>query len=220
MLPVQRERFTEQIKAQPELAVYILQGLVARLRDVSLILANPRAAINQVRMNWQPLIKKKAPVKISIVSLATCAGCSAVMLDDQILAQILEVAEINYCPMLIDQDHIQEADVALIDGAVRLKEDQEKLEEARAKSRFVAAWGTCAAFGGIPAEANRFEVEDLIAETFGQTSDVFAYYLSGERGVEQRTYQEKGVALLRKAGKLDDFVKVDYYVPGSILSVS
>ncbi|HZU87439.1 MAG TPA: hypothetical protein VFF78_08140, partial [Anaerolineaceae bacterium] len=156
----------------------------------------------------------QAPVKISIVSLATCAGCSAVMLDDQILAQILEVAEINYCPMLIDQDRIQEADVALIDGAVRLKEDQEKLEEARAKSRFVAAWGTCAAFGGIPAEANRFEVEDLIAETFGQTSDIYSYYLSGERGVEQKTYQEKGVALLRKAGKLDDFVKVDYYVPG------
>jgi F420-non-reducing hydrogenase small subunit len=214
LLPVGRDRFDEQVKARPELAVYLLQSLVARLRQISVVLANPRATVSRVRKSWQPLIQKQAPVKISIVSLATCAGCSAVLLDAEILAQVLAVAEINYCPMLIDQDRIQEADLVLIDGAVRLKEDQEKLEEARAKSRFVAAWGTCAAFGGIPAEANRFELEDLIAATFGQSADTFAYYLSGERGAGSRAYREEGVSLLRKAGKLDDFVKVDYYVPG------
>jgi F420-non-reducing hydrogenase small subunit len=214
LLPVQRARFAEQIKAQPELAVYILQGLVARLRQVSAILANPRAAVNVVRKNWQPLIRRQERVKISIVSLGTCAGCSAVLLDDQILGQVLEAAEIVYCPMLIDQERLPEADVVLVDGVVRLKEDQEKLEEARVKSRILAAWGTCAAFGGIPAEANRFELEDLIKETYGHTADTFAYYLSGERGVGQKTYQGEGVAMLRKAGKVDDFVKVDYYVPG------
>jgi F420-non-reducing hydrogenase small subunit len=107
-----------------------------------------------------------------------------------------------------------EADVALIDGAVRLKEDEEKLEEARTKSRFAVAWGTCAAFGGIPAHANRYELEDLIQETYGQTSDAYAYYLSGTGGVEHTTYQEQGIALLRKTYELDDFVRVDYYVPG------
>jgi F420-non-reducing hydrogenase small subunit len=116
--------------------------------------------------------------------------------------------------MLIDQDHLPEADVALIDGAVRLKEDEEVLEEAREKSRFAVAWGTCAAFGGIPAHANRYELEDLIQETYGQTSDAYAYYLSGAGGVEQTTYQEEGISLLRKAYELDDFVRVDYYVPG------
>jgi coenzyme F420-reducing hydrogenase gamma subunit len=33
-------------------------------------------------------------------------------------------------------------------------------------------------------------------------------------GVERATYQEEGIALLRKAYELDDFVRVDYYVPG------
>jgi F420-non-reducing hydrogenase small subunit len=33
-------------------------------------------------------------------------------------------------------------------------------------------------------------------------------------GVGQATYQEEGIALLRKAYELDDFVRVDYYVPG------
>jgi F420-non-reducing hydrogenase small subunit len=214
LLPVTRSSFAERIKARPELAVHLLQGLISRLRQVSAILSNPRASFGVVRQRWQPLIAKQEPIKIAILSLATCAGCSAVLLDDEILAQVLEVACINYCPMLIDQDHLQEADVILVDGAVRLKEDREKLEEARAKGRFLVAWGTCAAFGGVPAEANRFELEDLIAETYGHTADLFSYYLSGERGVQSNTYQDKGVALLRKAGKLDDFVKVDYYVPG------
>jgi F420-non-reducing hydrogenase small subunit len=78
----------------------------------------------------------------------------------------------------------------------------------------VIAWGTCACYGGIPAHANQYELEDLIQETYGQTSDAYAYYLSGMRGVEHKTYQEEGIALLRKAYALDDFVRVDYYVPG------
>jgi coenzyme F420-reducing hydrogenase gamma subunit len=58
-------------------------------------------------------------------------------------------------------------------------------------------------------------MEDLIQETYGQTSDAYAYYLSGARGVERETYQEEGsLALLRKAYKVDDFARVDYYVPG------
>ncbi|MBN1890098.1 MAG: cyclic nucleotide-binding domain-containing protein, partial [Thermoflexales bacterium] len=214
LMPIKREEFAERISARPEIAMYIIQGLSSKLRRVSTILVNPRASIQAVQQIWQPLIRRHKPIKISIVSLATCAGCSAVLLDDEILAQVLELADILYCPMLIDQDRIQEADVALVDGAVRLKEDQEKLEEARIKSRFVAAWGTCASFGGIPAEANRFEIEELVEETFGHTADTFAYYLSGKQGVEQMTFQDRGLALLRKAYRLDDFVRVDYYVPG------
>jgi F420-non-reducing hydrogenase small subunit len=214
VLPIPGDEFSEQIKERPELALFILQALSVRLQNLGTILANPKASIDAVRQNWRPLLKKRQRVKVAMVSLSTCAGCSAVFLDQEVLGEVLEAAEIVYCPMLIDQDRIPEVDVALIDGAVRLKEDQEKLEEARMKSRFVVAWGTCASFGGIPAHANQYELEDLILETYGQASDAYAYYLSGTGGVEQATYQEEGIALLRKAYELDDFVRVDYYVPG------
>jgi F420-non-reducing hydrogenase small subunit len=214
VMRIDRDEFTERAKERPELALFILQALSTRLQNISAILANPKASIEAVRQNWRPLLKKRERVKVAMVSLSTCAGCSAVFLDQEVLEQVLEVADIVYCPMLIDQDHLPEADVALIDGAVRLKEDEEVLEEAREKSRFAVAWGTCAAFGGIPAHANRYELEDLIQETYGQTSDAYAYYLSGAGGVEQTTYQEEGISLLRKAYELDDFVRVDYYVPG------
>ncbi len=168
VMRIDRDEFSERIKERPELALFLLQALSVRLQNIGAILANPKVAIDAVRQNWQPLLKKKERVKVAMVSLSTCAGCSAVFLDQEVLEQVLEVADIVYCPMLIDQDRLPEADVALIDGAVRLKEDEEKLEEAAMKSRFVIAWGTCAAFGGIPAHANRYELEDLIQETYGQ----------------------------------------------------
>jgi F420-non-reducing hydrogenase small subunit len=214
VMRIDRDEFTERIRERPELALFVLKALSLRLQNIGAILANPRASIDAVRQNWRPLLKKRERVKVSMVSLSTCAGCSAVFLDQEVLERVFEVADIVYCPMLIDQDYLPEADVALIDGAVRLKEDEEKLEEARMKSRFAVAWGTCAAFGGIPAHANRYELEDLIQETYGQTSDAFAYYLSGTGGVEHKTYQEEGIALLRRAYELDDFVRIDYYVPG------
>ncbi|MCP4543441.1 MAG: cyclic nucleotide-binding domain-containing protein [Chloroflexi bacterium] len=214
LMVIKRDEFSAQIKARPELALYIIQSLSTRLGHLNAILTDPLVSIDAVRQSWRPLLKKHEPVTVSIVSLSTCAGCSAVLLDDEVLAKVLEMAEIIYCPMLMDRDNIQEADVALIDGVVRLKEDEEKLAEARRKSRFVAAWGTCASFGGIPAKANRFELEELVEETYGHTDDAFAYYLSGKGGIEESTYQEKGIALLRKAYKLDDFVRVDYYVTG------
>jgi F420-non-reducing hydrogenase small subunit len=214
LMPIPRAQFLERIGEQPELTLFFLQSLSVRMQNLGAILANPRTSIAAIRQNWRPLMTKAERVKVALVSLSTCAGCSAVFLDPDILGEVSEAAEIVYCPMLIDRDHFEETDVALVDGAVRLKEDEEKLEEARAKSRFVVAWGTCASFGGVPAHANQYELEDLIKETYGHAYDTYAYYLSGASGVEGATYQEEGVSLLRKAYAVDDVVRVDYYVPG------
>jgi F420-non-reducing hydrogenase small subunit len=214
LLTIPRDEFLERVRERPELALFVLQGLSASLQNIGLALENPKAAADAVRQNWRPLLNVQARVKVAMVALSTCAGCSAVFLEPEVLATVLEAAEIVYCPMLMDQEHMPEADVALVEGAVRLKEDQEKLEEVRAKSGLLVAWGTCASFAGLPAHANRYELEDLIQETYGHTADAYAYYLSGRRGVERATYQEEGVGLMRKAYEVDDFCRVDYYVPG------
>jgi F420-non-reducing hydrogenase small subunit len=136
--------------------------------------------------------------------------------------QLLKKIDISYCPMLIDKEEIGEVEVAVVDGMVRVKEDEEKLMEVREKSAYLVAWGTCAVFGGIPACANQFELEDLLEESYGHTQDPFSYYLAGARGVDWSTYQEteKDLQLLRRARKLDDFVKVDFYLPGCPPNVS
>jgi len=156
---------------------------------------------------------------MAIISLSTCGGCAALLLQGRHeLAQLIERVEVTYCPMLMDAGEIGEVDIALVDGAVRVKEDEDLLMEARQKSRFLVAWGTCAAFGGIPALANQYELEDLIEESYGDTVDPFSYYFSGGKSGE--TYRELGAELLRKVRKLDDAVRVDYYLPGCPPQVS
>lgn len=214
LMIVKRDEFLDRITGNPDIALFIIKSMIGRLRQKEESLADPRATLEVVRQSWHPIFKKTERVRVAIVSLSTCAGCSAVLLDDEVLAKVTEHTNIVYCPMLMDQTEMPEVDLALVDGVVRLKEDAEKLAEARAKSKFLVAWGTCASFGGIPAEANRYELEELIAQTYGQAEDTFAHYLSGKGGVVHDTYQDGGVALMRKATKLDDFVRVDYYVPG------
>ena len=217
LLPINQRDFLERMQREPELALYILQGLIIRLRTMLSVLSAPEKSLNIMLRNLPPPLKKKSRIKTAIISLSTCGGCSAIFLEDQAdLISLLEKVRISYCPMLIDKGEIGEVEVAIVDGLVRVKEDEEKLMEARHKSRYLIAWGTCAAFGGIPAYANLYELEDLIKESYGHAKDAFAYYLSGTRGVDWATYQEqeKELKLLRRASKLDDFVRVDYYLPG------
>lgn len=214
LMPVRRSEFLARVRERPELALHIIQALAMRLRFLSALLVDPTASIGAIRQAWHPLLQGRTSVKVSIVSLSTCAGCLAVLLDSTVLDKVHEAAEIVYCPMLMDQDEMPEADVALVDGVVRLKEDMENLELARRKNRFIVSWGTCSALGGIPSQANQYELEQLIEESYGESADTYAYYLSGKGGVEWDTYQHKGMALLRKARRIDDFVRVDYHLPG------
>jgi F420-non-reducing hydrogenase small subunit len=217
LLPVKKDDFLRRIQAEPELALYILQGLIIRLRKMLSAMSDPGKSLTTIAKTLPPPIRKKSPVRTAILSLSTCGGCSAAFLQDQDeLTRLLEKVDITYCPMLIDESEIHTVDVAIVDGLVRVKEDEEKLEEARHKSRYLIAWGTCASFGGIPAIANQYELEELIAESYGHAKDPLAYYLSGSQGVDRATYQDQTneLKLLRRARKLDEFVKVDYYLPG------
>jgi len=215
LLSIKRDEFFEKMKAEPELALYILQVLIMRLRGMLSFMEAPEKSSSEVLYNIPPSLQKKGPIRTAIISLSTCGGCPAVLLEDQEeLLKLLEKVHISYCPMLIDELEIGEVEVAIVDGAVRVKEDEEKLLEARKKSRYLVAWGTCATFGGIPALANQYDLEELIGESYGQTQDPFAYYLSGARGVGKTAYQENELMMLRRLGKLNDFVKVDYYLPG------
>jgi F420-non-reducing hydrogenase small subunit len=217
ILPIKNDEFVSRIKADPELAIYILQGLIIRLRIMLSALSDPKKSMDIMLRNIVPPFRKRSPVRIAIISLSTCGGCSAVLLENpDELAKLLEKVNISYCPMLIDSEEIGEVDIAIVDGTVRVKEDEEKLIEARHKSKYLVAWGTCATFGGIPAFANEYELEDLIHESYGEAKDTFSYYLSGTRGIDWSTYQkqENELKLMRRARKADDFVQINYYLPG------
>jgi F420-non-reducing hydrogenase small subunit len=215
LVPIRIDQLFEEIKANSELVLHIVKLLILRLRSILAALAAPEQSVTLGRQCLPPLLKPKGRISCAVVSLSSCGGCSAALLDDQQeLGKLLEKVQITYCPMLLDECELSEVDVVLVEGVARVKEDEEKLIEARQKCRFLVAWGTCAAFGGIPAMANRFELEDLLQESYGESLDPFAYYLSGTRGVQRFMYQAREFGLLRLAHPVDHFVRADYYLPG------
>jgi CRP-like cAMP-binding protein len=95
VMTVSRSEFLKRIAVNPELALFILTSLIERLRKKEAGLADPKKAIERVRRSWAAVLKKNQRLRVGIVSLSTCAGCSAVLLDDQVLAQMLKHVEIT-----------------------------------------------------------------------------------------------------------------------------
>ncbi|MFH0957884.1 MAG: cyclic nucleotide-binding domain-containing protein, partial [Pseudomonadota bacterium] len=213
---VDREEFLSMMRSRPEMGLYIIESLINRLRATNAAIHDPSRCAEVIRQVAPPKFRKRSRMRVAIISLASCGGCAASLLQDSVkLGELTDMVEICYCPMLMDAPDFDEVDLALVDGVVRLKEEEEKLLEARKKSRFLVAWGSCSAIGGIPSLANDLELEGLVEETYGKAMDPLAYYMSGNESVSSEAFQKHdGAGLLRKAGKLDDFVRVDYFAPG------
>ncbi len=213
LVVVKSSGLLELISSRPEIGLHICRTIIRRLRQKQSAIENTDEQRATARHFWHPVLKKER-IKISLVTLSSCAGCASVLLDYQILSEISKYARIVYCPILMDSETLQESDVAIVDGLVRLREDAEMLAEVRSKSRYLVAWGTCASFGGIPTEANRHDLDEIISETYGHTTDAFAYYLSGKVGADTAYRRHGRVALMRQAHRLDNIEKVDYFLPG------
>jgi len=215
LLPVSREQFMDQVIRYPELGLYMVQTLILRLRETNKALEDPRRSLELLQKAMPPVISRERLTSTAVVSLSACGGCGASLVNDpEELGRLTGMARIVYCPMLMDEEHLGEVTLAVVDGIVRVKEDVEKLLEARARSKFLVAWGTCAAYGGIPALADDYELEDLIEGSYGQTVDPLTFYMSCTNGPRTPLSYTGGDGLLRHTGNLSDFVRVDYFIPG------
>jgi F420-non-reducing hydrogenase small subunit len=212
---IRRKDMLKGIRSDPETGLFFLRILIDRLRVLTRAIEEPQRSLQTLRQAIVPRFKKYDAISIGFASLSSCGGCTAALVrSPDELERITRKARVRYCPMLMDQEQIMETDIAVVDGATRVREDEEKLLEVRRKTRFLAAWGTCAAFGGLPALANQFELEELIEETYGHTHDPFSYYLSGKAGAAGHRAAEIENHLLRKVRKVSDVVKIDYFLPG------
>ncbi|MBA7611121.1 hypothetical protein ES703_18340 [subsurface metagenome] len=109
---------------------------------------------------------------------AMCAGCEITILDiGEPLLDLLPKLEFVHMPVLMDHKfygqtgdqpgpEIPEADVGIISGSVRNEENKEIAEEMRKKCKTLIALGSCACFGGIPALANQFMVDEIYDKVY------------------------------------------------------
>lgn len=155
-------------------------------------------------------------VRVSEEWFSICAGCEVSILDiGEPLLAILPKLEFRHMPVLMDHKllgqtgegkklEIPEADVGIITGGIRNEENKELALEMRAKCKTLIGLGSCACFGGIPALANQFTLEDLYEKVY-----------RGSKSTESAPTPSKGVPpLTDRVYALHEVVKVDLKIPG------
>jgi F420-non-reducing hydrogenase small subunit len=155
-------------------------------------------------------------VKVAEEWLATCGGCEVTVLDiGEPLLDILPKLEFVHMPVLMDHKYygqtgekatleIPEADVGIISGGIRNKENRHIAEEMRRKCKTLIAIGSCANFGGVPALANMYTVQEIFDKVYRQTKSTDP----------AETPSTDIPALEDRVHAVSEVVKVDIGLPG------
>ena len=155
-------------------------------------------------------------VRVAEEWLNICGGCEVSILDiGEPLLDLLPSLEFVHMPVLMDHKYfgqtgegtemeIPEADVGLISGGVRNEKEQHVAEEMRKKCKTLVALGSCACYGGIPAMANMFALQELYDKVYRESKTT----------EPADTPQENLPPLLDSVKAVDEIVDVDAYIPG------
>jgi coenzyme F420-reducing hydrogenase gamma subunit len=87
--------------------------------------------------------------KVSVIKLTSCSGCISEVVYAFTFNDILSNYGITYCTELTDVEDLGEVDIALVEGSVSSKHQEEVVKEVRKRAKFLIAIGTCAVMGGI-----------------------------------------------------------------------
>lgn len=148
--------------------------------------------------------------------LNICGGCEVSILDlGEKLLDVLPSLEFVHMPVLMDHKYfgqtgekteleIPEADIGMISGGIRNDKEKHVAEEMRKKCKTLIALGSCACFGGIPALANMYKLDDLYDKVYRDS-----------KTTESGDTPSKDIpALTDRVYALDEVVNVDVHIPG------
>ncbi len=149
-------------------------------------------------------------LKLATVWLDGCSGCHMSFLDlDERLLELAELVDVVYSPIVDAKEFPDEVDFALVEGAVASVADEEKIKKVRAHTKTLIAMGDCAITGNVPSMRNPIGPEPILDR---------AYI---ENATAQQQIPTVGLPkLLRTVLPIQEFVKVDVYLPGCPPSAS
>lgn len=161
--------------------------------------------------------------KIALYWCASCGGCeeSVVDLAEDIL-QVTEAVDIVFWPVALDFKYNDiemmadgEITATLINGAIRLDNQEHAAKLLRKKSRLIIAHGSCAHLGGVVGLANFYERGDILNRAYKEVPTV-----KNPQGIlpeikTKESGRELNLSGFHKTVKaLDQVIEVDYYLPG------
>ncbi|MHA1961507.1 MAG: NADH-quinone oxidoreductase subunit B family protein [Candidatus Thorarchaeota archaeon] len=114
------------------------------------------------------------PVSIAMAQGSSCWGCYQSLVDIHLkLADVLPLLDIKYWQAVVDYKLSdlegypdKSIAVGLFEGMARTEEDIHLLKIMRNKCQTLIAFGSCSCFGGIPALANQYDLEDCLEVKF------------------------------------------------------
>lgn len=148
--------------------------------------------------------------------LNICGGCEVAILDiGEKLMDVLPSLEFVHMPVLMDHKYfgqtgeksemeIPQADIGMISGGIRNEKEKHVAEEMRKQCKTLIALGSCACYGGIPALANMYKLDDLYEKVYRDSVTTEA----------ADTPREEIPALTDRVYAIDEVIKVDVYIPG------
>ena len=107
-------------------------------------------------------------VRVGVFDFTGCEGCELQLANKEgSLLDFLSLLEVvNFRE--VSSDEGQDYDVAMVEGNISRADEVERIKNIRAKAKVLVAIGSCACFGGVNQQKNRFELDDVVKEVYGE----------------------------------------------------
>ncbi len=134
-------------------------------------------------------------LKIASFDFTCCEGCQLQLANrESHLIDFFELLDVRNFREISSERH-DDYDIALIEGSISRRDEVERLLKIRQQAKVLVAFGTCACFGGINSLKNRFPLDKIVRDVYG------------DMAVETLPIR-----------KISDLVKVDLSIPGCPVS--
>ncbi len=218
------EGFAETVREMTE-EVRRLGPLRYRARALDAVDDAIRLAPHRLETLEERIAAPRAPGKprVAFYWNASCGGCEEAVIDlGDGFAALLEKVEVVLWPAALDfKRRDVEAlpdggiDVAFLNGAIRLTEQDEWAQLLRRKARVVVAFGACAHMGGVVGLGNMSEPQELLDAAYRLQPSISNpdAVLPGQP-VRAAGHDLSLPVLLSSTLPLEGVVAVDYTIPG------
>lgn len=106
--------------------------------------------------------------KVAFFELSSCEGCQLQILNNEAtlldFLSLVEVVKFREAMTGGTDDY----EIAFVEGSVTRADEVERLKEVRKNAKVLVAFGSCACFGGVNQLKNRFSIDWVKKEVYGE----------------------------------------------------
>jgi NAD-reducing hydrogenase small subunit len=148
-------------------------------------------------------------LKVAMISLCGCWGCTLSMLDmDERILPLLEKVTINRSSLTDIKRITGRCDIGFIEGGVANEENIETLQHFREHCDILISVGACAIWGGVPALRNVAGLSACLEEAYVNSPTMV------EGALPVIPQHEDIPRLTAQVYPCHEVVQMDYFIPG------